>query len=194
VLLHELAHSLGVPHEVDAHTMMSARYDHKTDSFSPAASKLMRMSLSRELDPAAEAGSFPDAAIAHLRATSERWVAPELERALAFLDQSRAAAAAASSAAAAAPPPPTSRLTAADRARLDRALQEQNAGRMNDAWATAHPLFDAYPETYEVQDLRCQLAIMRARPQKEIQNECATLGRLSPAAASKKDPGPARKR
>jgi hypothetical protein len=182
VLLHELGHSLGVPHEVDVHTIMSPRYGAKVDSFSPAASKLMRLALDRELDPAsASAQSFPDSSIAHLRATSASWVPDELERAVAALERSRAAQPAPAATASSAPAQPGPRaLSAADRAILERAVKEQESGKMNTAWETAKSLFDAYPEVYEVQDLRCQLTLMRARPKSEVQNECAALHRLTP--------------
>jgi hypothetical protein len=67
VFLHELAHTLGVPHEVDAATVMGPRYGTKIDGFSAPAAQLMRLYLDHELEPRAQTEqAFAKAVLDHL--------------------------------------------------------------------------------------------------------------------------------
>jgi|HubBroStandDraft_1064217.scaffolds.fasta_scaffold02016_11 hypothetical protein len=77
------------------------------------------------------------------------------------------------------------------RERFVRALDGFRAGNARWAYATAKPLFDLYPDVYEVQDLRCQLAAIRWLAPQELTAECAPLKRLSAAwaDAGKAHPG-----
>jgi len=59
------------------------------------------------------------------------------------------------------------------RARLSLALSYMQAGSVPWAYATAKPLFAAYPDVYDVQDLRCQLATVRWLEPDELKKECA---------------------
>src|SRR5262249_40053732 len=54
VFLHELGHTLGAPHELDARWLMHASYDPKEEGYSPGTAELMRLVLERELDPATQ--------------------------------------------------------------------------------------------------------------------------------------------
>ena len=190
VLLHELGHTLGVPHERDEKTIMHPVYSTKFEAYSDPAATLMRLSLDHRLhpDPAGDQ-VLTSALIAHLERTSASWVATERDDLLARLRAARPPSAPPS----AAPPRPTppsqrsraqpaappaappavapqqapatpatsqlAKLGEADRALFEEALREQRAGRKPDAWSKAEPLFSRYPDVYEVQDLRCQLAM-----------------------------------
>lgn len=72
-------------------------------------------------------------------------------------------------------------LRGADRDRYVRAVQELHAGVVASAWSDARPLFAAYPSVYAVQDLRCQLAMLRWLDRDALKAECAPLGRLADA-------------
>jgi hypothetical protein len=74
-------------------------------------------------------------------------------------------------------------LHADDEARLKRAQDAFRAGDAKQAAAIARPLYDAYPNNYGVQDLRCQCAILRYLSREEIAAECAGIKRLAAAGA-----------
>jgi biopolymer transport protein ExbD/predicted Zn-dependent protease with MMP-like domain len=65
VLLHEIAHDLGVEHEADVDTIMNASYSHRAGSFSAATRQRMLAEIDRRLKrasgtPAAEPATLPD--------------------------------------------------------------------------------------------------------------------------------------
>jgi hypothetical protein len=57
------------------------------------------------------------------------------------------------------------------------------AGAASPAYQVAKPLFAAYPNTYAVQDLRCQLATVRWLEKDAMVAECAPSVRLADAGA-----------
>ena len=73
-------------------------------------------------------------------------------------------------------------MVASDRALLDKAREHLRAGRAEDAWTTAKPLFATYPDDYAVQDFRCQVAMKRGGAWQEVQSECDRLMHLVPGA------------
>lgn len=196
VLLHELGHTLGLPHELDPHAMMSAQYNSQSRAFSPVASQLGRRVLELRAitagtqlsrNTAQAALNVLHAAPAH---TWEDGSARQAERLLEKLStygiaqvaSPRAAPAASAPAAVApavAPERAPSELSPADRTLFEQARAEQAAGRIGEAVALAKPLFQRYPDSYAVQELRCQLA-MKARLTIDQENaECNSLRRLS---------------
>jgi hypothetical protein len=60
------------------------------------------------------------------------------------------------------------------------ALGEHRAGREQEAWQIAQPLFERYPADYAVQDLRCQIAMKRDADWDHARAECEGLMKLSP--------------
>lgn len=191
-LLHELGHTLGVPHEVEVTSLMGKRYDAKVNRFSDAAAALMRLSLARHADPGAQPeAAFAATFAAEVKRTADVWMAEEREdllRRLAF----------------AAPPPPPARagrtmrpapaandepvpatdeglgtMSILDRNTYQRALAEKAAGRMREANEAAKPLYKAYPDVVAVQDLRCQLAMTAGGAWQDVQAECARFMELS---------------
>jgi hypothetical protein len=78
VFLHELAHNWGVPHEVDSNAVMFKAYDPQSESFSPAAVGLMRLSVIREANRTPEGdAAFAAGFVAQLDRTSAQWVPAE---------------------------------------------------------------------------------------------------------------------
>jgi hypothetical protein len=204
VLLHELGHTLGVPHELDPRSLMSFQYSPQATDFSPVASRLARRVL--ELRRAALGTELSrngaQAALNVLKsAPPHTWEADSargVERTLELLSRYGAgqsvspaatagavppATALSAPVAAAAPPSPSpSDVSAADRARFEQARAEYAAGRIREARALAAPLFQRYPKSYAVQELRCQLAMKAGLPMADESAECDPLRRLSGAA------------
>lgn len=191
VFLHELAHTLSVPHEVDTGTIMGSRYDSKIEAFSPAAAALMRLTVARELEPAAQTDqAFARAVLEHVERTAAAWVPADREQVVArmqplLLERRAPAPPAAARPQEAAAGGELAALGPADRAVFDQATREMKT-RPADAWTTAKPLFAAYPTVYAVQDLRCQLAMKIGMAWQAARTECAPLLRLVPGGAAPK--------
>jgi hypothetical protein len=193
VLLHELGHTLGVPHELDEQSLMSARYDRHASGFSSYAARIARHALTlRSTTPGTELyRSTAQAALNALRAapehTFEAVTAQESERLLESQATVRPAPASLRAAMPATPlPAPVpaaqqaeSHLKPADRALFARARALLDAGNLDEARSTAAPLFGAYPDDYAVQELRCQLALKSKLSIEREQQECAALRSLS---------------
>ncbi len=189
VLLHEIGHTLGAPHELDARTLMHASYDSKCEGYSPPAAQLMRIALAHEIDPKAEEGpAFAEALLAELERDAAVWVPAEREALIAKLEAAPATRQTKKPAAATEPAPPSAGaaelapLRADDRTTFAQAVEHQQSGRTREAWDTAKPLFAAYPRVYAVQDLRCQLAMKLGGAWQAIQAECEPLMKLVPGA------------
>jgi hypothetical protein len=186
VLLHELAHTLGVPHEQRAGTIMQPRYHPKVDRFSVAAVELMRISAARPIDFVARKDrALPQALLGHVQRTSSIWVPDERDDLARRLDAMIKAGEAAERRAADQEPAKdepggADALRAEDRTAFAAAVRAQRSGDVEEAWQAAEPLFDAYPEIYAVQDLRCQLAMQRGLPMKWVEQQCDRLMRSTP--------------
>jgi len=193
VLLHELGHTLGMPHERARHSMMSASYDLKSADFSPTAAALGRRALelratslgtalhrqaalaALELLQQAPADTFEDQSARTVEALLQRHSAaaaasaPSTPSALPTTPDSHAAPAAL----------PSAGLAAADHALLLRAKQAQASGDVPQARTLAAPLFTRYPTSYAVQELRCQLAMAAGLSMSAESAECEPLIQLS---------------
>lgn len=198
VLLHEIAHTLGVPHERDARTIMAPSYDAKVEGYSEEAAELMRIFLKHRVR--SDAGSERETAaalITHLERTSSSWAPSERDALLARLRTALQAAtpppsahAASTRVAPSATPPPEQRaappaddrlsgLSEVDRATFAQAVRDRQAGHLSDAWTHAQPLFTGYPGVYAVQELRCQLAMQIGGAWDHIQAHCDPLTKLT---------------
>jgi hypothetical protein len=109
----------------------------------------------------------------------------EIRRLQSFLDS---AAKTRAEPVAAKPPSSPPELSPDDGERFTRARAALARGQKRTAYDLAKPLFDKYPDAYDVQDLRCQLAAIRWLPRDELLSECAPFQRLS-AARSGRDGG-----
>lgn len=192
VLLHELGHTLGLPHELDPHAMMSFHYDTQQQAFSPQAVQLGRRVLElRAITPGTELSrNTAQAALNVLHSapahTWEDGTARSVEHLLEAISR-YGSAQAASPQAVPAPSAPVavtpavvpSELSPPDRAVLEQARAEQARGHMREAIALARPLFERYPDSYAVQELRCQLAMKVSLAIYQENAECQPLRRLS---------------
>jgi hypothetical protein len=73
-----------------------------------------------------------------------------------------------------------------DRAAWQRAWATAAGGDAEAAWTIARPLFDAYPDVYEVQDLRCKLALARLGAYDAVRAECEPLMKITLKGAKPK--------
>jgi len=200
VLLHELGHTLGMPHELDQHSMMSPRYSPEASAFSAYAARLGQRVLALRATTAGTELHRSDAraALNLLRSvpahTWEGTTAAEVEALLRFEAERplaggatvRRRASPSSSTALPSPPPgepaagsPARDLSATDRALLAQARAAQAGGRFVEARSLAAPLFQAYPDDYAVQELRCQLAMKVGLSMDDESAECERLRQLS---------------
>lgn len=199
VFLHELGHTLGVPHETDPTSIMHARYEPKASGFSAPAVALMRIALAHRLDPAAQSETaFAEALRVELDRSDAGWVPAEHDEMVARLRAFAPPPAPASTHAPARPRPgrevpaeapagdPLQALTITDRHAFGRAVAAKDAGRLAEAWQEAKPLFAAYPDVYAVQELRCQIAMAGGVSVAEMQAQCARMMDLTGAPGSKR--------
>ncbi len=204
VFLHEIGHTLGAPHEVDATTIMHGRYGSKVTGYSDAAAGLMRLALAHRLDPGAQSEqAFAGALLAHVEGTSVSWVPDERDALLARLRReaspppspppTRGRRRSPTSPAPSPPDPPAgpapdplATLTITDRHAYDHAVEHLHARRLADAWVQAQPLFTAYPDVAAVQDLRCQIAMARGGDWTEVQAQCAPLMSITKTPGDKR--------
>lgn len=197
VFLHELGHSLGAVHEIDASSVMRPAYDKDMAGFTPESLALIRPSLARRSEPVTN--ETDEALATELIAVLEgpmakAWVPADRDTMLAHL-RARAPKATAASPSAVVAPPVTAagvvvdvpEISERDRPTYARAVTLAQADDVEGAWTAASPLFKPYESVYAVQDLRCQLATKRAAwPVAEP--ECRALMKLT------RGPAPPKKR
>ena len=190
-LLHELAHTLSVPHELLPTSLMNARYHVEASSFSEEAADIMRASLASRVSPKSP---VLDAALASkleasLRTAGSDWEPNSRESVLnvtAQLLNSPAVATVAST-----PPPPQARpanpapvvasvqgLDPEEQRSFATARAELNAGRAAHAREIAAPLFAKYSALPAIVSLRCDSAMAVGGDWESISAECPGLSPL----------------
>ena len=199
VLLHELGHTLGMPHELDQHSMMSPQYSSKASGFSGYAARLGQraLALRATLSGTELHRNGARAALNVLKSAPEHtWEAnseSDVEALLRFeadgpISSASAPPSTASPGLMAPPSRPTlassssastKGLTEPDRALFEKARAAQAQSRFVEARSLAAPLFQAYPKLYAVQELRCQLAMKAGLSMDEESAECEPLMHLS---------------
>jgi hypothetical protein len=207
VLLHEIAHTLGVIHQRDAASIMNPSYSADAQRFSPEAVEWMKASLRfRGVAKPPDGPSLQDVVLDLLQRTADVWVPSERDELIAALSAAKARSApppAAPATSHRSPLPPVSSaspgaagpgaeasggpslpaLSAADQALFTSAEAKEKAGKPLDAWTSAKPLFSRYPDVYAVQELRCRLAMsLYQEDESTFEAECAPLRRLSAPA------------
>lgn len=203
VFLHEIGHTLGVIHERDAAAILSPRYSSDAERFSPEATEWMRATLRDRLGTTTPGEpALAETVLGLLARSPEVWVTSERDELLqqmqlAMVQSPPPPAATAKSApvplpSATAPGTAADRhaesppgggqpagIAAADAALFAQALADEKAGKQASAEKLARPLFTRYPDSYEVQDLRCRLAMsLHAEDWDKAQAECALFMKL----------------
>jgi hypothetical protein len=183
IFLHELGHTLGSVHETSSQSVMFPEYNAKMSAFGQSANDVMRVALAKHGAGKTVIASEVAAALAH--APDGAFVAAERDSLVAQLESIVAASVRPAARAVAQPPeivvPETPELVGADRERFAAAYRASSRGDAAAAWTTAKPLFDAYPGSMSVQDLRCQAA-SRSMRFELARRECASLMKLSTQA------------
>jgi hypothetical protein len=200
-LLHELAHTLGVPHEVQGASLMNPRYHPEASGFSDEARDIIRASLAYRALPA---HAPLDVDFAHnlqalLVAPNADWEARSRDQELASLapfTQGSAPFAHSSApptgatplsatspgtqeeAAAVPSSPPIEGLSAAEQRDYDRARAELSAGRASNAGALVAALLAAHPSSVPLQSLRCDIAMGIGGDWETISAACQGLSPL----------------
>jgi matrixin len=188
VFLHELGHSLGAVHELDAQSLMHPVYNPKMNGFGGGGIALMRVALA-----GGDHGAIARGQLELLRgAKSAEWVEADRAEEIADLDATLSPLPDKNAGVALGPPsgpdtPPD--LPRNDADRFLKAAALFRAGAVAAAYAAGKPLFAGYPNVFAVQDLRCQLATVRWLEPAALRAECAASLRLSDTAEAGRDAG-----
>ena len=205
ILLHELAHTLGVIHQREGTSILSPTYSTKAERFDDAAVEWMRASL-RERTGARKPDepTLSETVASVLTGMPEVWVPAERDELLARLKGPGAqiaagaltttppasappsggrpgepSAAAASAPSAAEPTGTATSLSQVDQFVFEKALALEKAGKHFEAHEHAKPLYKKYPDDAAVQDLRCRTIMRTDAPPETMETECAPFARLS---------------
>jgi hypothetical protein len=183
VFLHEIGHTLGVPHEAGETALMHARYHHGAERFSDDAAALMRLTLAQRIGPESiTPQALARSLVRRVESTPARWLADERMAYLAHLRSMTAPAAAR----------PTDfdaarwrGMSEAERAAYRQAIEHERAGRPEEALRYAEALSDTHPDDVEVQDLRCRLALRIGGAPDALEAHCAAFKRLDGRARAR---------
>ena len=154
VLLHEIGHTLGLPHETTLDALMNEKYSSRASDFSPEAVRLAKAELARR-----QAEKAPPAAASSKSPPNDAGATPpsvndaELEG-----------------------------LSNDERRLFHAAVAQKDANKLNDAWRIATPLFARHPSVHAVQKLRCDLATAIGGAWENVRKECEPFMKLSAPA------------
>jgi hypothetical protein len=187
VFLHEVAHTLGVPHELVASSLMNPRYQVGAQGFSDEASRILRASLELR---ATQPSLLLDAKLAGelsswLQASNADWEPNTRDELLGEFSSAGNSSIPASTTATATDPsgeepppspapsgPPIEGLSSAEQQRYDSARAELNAGRAARARQLAAPLLAKYAKLPAIMSLRCDIAMGIGGDWETISAEC----------------------
>jgi hypothetical protein len=187
VFLHELGHTLGARHRLEAGSIMHPTYNPDESGFDEPTLSLLRITVGANLgSPSAETYR---AVHAYYEAHPDGWVPSERQETLTWLASyarpgseaatvaptpaqtpaqtpaptpapapTSAAVPATAAEPAATTPLPLSTLTKSDRARYDAALRAEANGQFGEALRTLLPIVETHARVLKVQELRCRLA------------------------------------
>jgi hypothetical protein len=195
VFLHEVAHTLGVPHERSDSSLMHARYQVKSHGYSDAAAQVVRDALRlREGQPSLFLDSnFAQALSLRLLDTNADWEVAGRDQVLRELADFRSKEAAMAgtgsrsaatystrgkTSAAAAPALSVAGLSQDEQQSYDRARAALAAGHGLEARNLAAELLGKRGNLAEVQSLRCDIAMSVGGDWETISEECAGLSML----------------
>lgn len=190
VLMHELGHTLGLPHEIDHRSLMSAVYDIHGSAFGRTSAGVAKHVLSlRDTALGTELHrQYAQSALNLLQnAPAQSYESNGLLEISKLLEQHarRPTPSAAPPRSLSLPPngaapatPPATALSDADRATLAQVRAAQADGDVARARTLGAPLFQKYPQDTQIQDLRCQLAMKAGLSMAEERAECSPLRKL----------------
>jgi hypothetical protein len=185
--LHEIAHTLAVPHELSQESLMNARYHVEASDFSDEAAQIIRAALASRASPAspllnAELASQLDT---WLRAADSGWEPGARDTVLRQLSQFQSGPASAPTILPISPRPPAQAsppvigtvegLSAEQQRSFDAARAELSAGHAERARQLGAPLFARYGAVPAIQSLRCDIAMAIGGDWPTISAECPGL-------------------
>jgi hypothetical protein len=186
VFLHEMGHTLGVVHESDPASLMSATYDTRQSAFSPASVAIMSITVDHRWGRPGQDDerAYRQRLLSAFEGSLDTWVAADRDAMLASLRSKLAASPAPPVASAPQPPTPEENealkgVSADDRALYQQAVEQEPGERYDEAWKAATPLFARYPDSYAIQDLRCRVALILSAVWQAARRECQRLMDLS---------------
>lgn len=188
VFLHELGHTLGCIHETEPTSIMVPEYNRRVTTFGPEALTLMKTTLEKRRNGASDDDVLKEVGDFLRTAPPAAFVADDRNRLLSDIDarataqQARTQVQVQVQAEAAPAAPETPGLSTADREKFLQANEAYSKAEMVRAWNTAKPLFEAYRNSFEVQDLRCKIAT-NSMPFDMARRECDRLMKLATGKA-----------
>lgn len=191
LLLHELGHALGAIHTTLRTELMYPSYSTDMKGFSDATRALLRVSLeSRQTTTEPTSARKIAARMLNLLKSmpSGTWNQEDLDARVKVLEQMVAVqpdgAEVSGTASAVQKQQPVSSLAPSDQVAYREATRMLEAKRPNEARDRAKPLFDRYADSYEVQDLRCKIAMQLSLTWETTREECEPLMRLTGASSA----------
>ena len=189
VFLHELAHTLGVPHERPPSSLMNPRYQLQASGLSDEATEIVRASLATRAQPLHVVLDAELARTIHalLSAPNVDWEPHSRDAVLARIapaenDGGAPPVTALPSPVNAAAPAPSGTvvegLSVAEQRLLDRARAELSAGHAARAREIAAPILFAHPNLPALKSLRCEIAMGLGGDWETISSECPGLSPL----------------
>jgi hypothetical protein len=152
VFLHELGHTLGIPHETMKDALMNTHYSSRATDFSAPAIRTAKAELARRYE------APPAPALSSNQASGGLDdVAPNV------------------------PDSALEGLSREERGLFHAAMAQKKARNLDRAWRIATPLFAPYENVYVVQKLRCDLATAIGGAWENIRKECAAFMKLPTA-------------
>ncbi|WP_146650644.1 matrixin family metalloprotease [Labilithrix luteola] len=186
VFLHELGHTLGCIHETEPTSIMVPEYNRRVTTFGPEARTLMRATLEKRRNGASDDEVLKAVGDFLRTAPPAAFVADDRNRLLSDIDARATAQQPRTQVQTEAAPAPaaleTPGLSPADREKFLQANEAYSKAEMVRAWNTAKPLFEAYRNSFEVQDLRCKIAT-NSMPFDMARRECDRLMKLATGKA-----------
>jgi len=181
--LHEIAHTLAVPHELSAESLMNPRYHVEAGDFSDEAAQIMRAALASRVSPESPLLS---AALASqldtwLRAADSAWEPLSRDTVLRQIAQFQGGPASAATITPTSPKPPqpappvlgtVEGLSPEQQRSFDAARAELSAGHAERARQLGAPLFAKYSTLPAVQSLRCDIGMAIGGDWTTISAEC----------------------
>jgi hypothetical protein len=188
IFLHELAHNLGGLHEEASGSLLSPSYSRKAASFAPETLPALRLAVGFRVAEKPDRRAFAEELLAYYERTpATPWDARERAS---MMENLRVAAGRPPLGASGAPSTSASArkpvgyetadpaLSEGDRALWDRAVAARAAGKRDEAWTIATPLFGKHLGVKSVQDFRCKLAVELRFDVARARQECAPLMEL----------------
>jgi len=167
VLLHEWAHALGAPHELESDTIMSMAWSQQATSFSPRAARIVELGLGvvGSAEPAVLSAWARDyrAALEEGRAAWERGAVEQLGPLAEQVAAARAARPRASAPEPSSVPRPAAAGPVGPGAALVKAEANARLGDLATAWALVEPVARAHEDVTWLQVYACHLG-RRAAP------------------------------